>query len=259
MNSPAEVVSYYAELAELAAMKQQPPSAQDAARAKEQRKIDAETGGPFVAPPWLQKEEKKEEEHEEKEENERPDTGMPGLTSKSDTQPTKDTTMQITTTDAALTLAYGKAIEAYPDEQARIFKGAKIAKIPFDVLEHDGYTTVKSTDGAREYTVNGTCNCPDPTPRCKHVWAKALHRKMASIHHAMLMPENQHTAEVGTDRGIVHIVDEAWFHVPYGGPRGQFTNSAECVKGSQGTEWATMKAEQEKYEAAYWLEHGEIA
>ena len=166
---------------------------------------------------------------------------------------------RITTTDAALTIAYIKAIEAYPDEQARILKGARIAAIPFEIKEHGTYALVPSSKGDKEYTVNSHCDCPDPTPRCKHRFAVTLHRKAAIIHKAMLAPENQRTAEVDTHRGIVHIVDGAWFHVPYGGPRGQFTNESACVFGSHGTDWATVQEEKERWESWYYQEFGEIA
>jgi len=175
----------------------------------------------------------------------------------------------MTTTDAALTLAYLKAIEAYPDEKARILGGAKIAAQPFDILDHGTHVCVLSSQGTHRYTVNGTgrfpqCSCPDHAHgavdgRCKHVFAKWLHRKAATIHKAMLAPENQRTAEVGSERGIVHIVDGAWFHVPYGGPRGQFTNSAECVLGSHGTDWPAVQEEKDRWESWYYQEFGEVA
>ena len=86
-----------------------------------------------------------------------------------------------------------------------------------------------------------------------------MHRKAVRIHKAMLAPENQGTGEVGCKRGIVHIVDGAWFHVPYGGPRGQFTTEADCVIGSYGIDWPAMQAEKERWEAAYYAEYEEIA
>jgi len=169
----------------------------------------------------------------------------------------------ITTTDAALVLAYGLALDRYPTEKARILKGAKIAAQPFDVLEHDGYATVNSSDGARRYTVNGSCECADfqrGTERCKHRFAVSLHRKMANLHKAMLSPENQWCATVDGQGGVVHIVEEVWFHVPYDSPRGQFTNSAACILGAAGTTWPKSKAEaDERLNAAHYEEFGEVA
>ncbi len=147
----------------------------------------------------------------------------------------------LTTTEAALTLAYLKAIEAYPTEKTRILKGAKIAAQPFDVLEHDGYTTVNNSDGTRQYTVNGACECKDykrGTNRCKHRYAVSLHRKMASLHKAMHDPKNWWVAEVGETAGVCHIVDESWVFIPYNTHRGFFTNSSDCTLLTSGVYFA---------------------
>jgi len=172
-----------------------------------------------------------------------------------------------TTTSAALFIALTKALDAYPEEEKRILKGAQTASIPFDVLEHDGYTTIKSTDATKSYTINGHgCSCPDPTSRCKHIWAKNLHRKMASIHKAMLAPENWWEAAVGKIGGVVHITENAWVFIPFGGPRGFFTNSSDCVLLTSGLYFTpskpptpTPQEDNERWEAAYYHEYNEIA
>jgi len=225
---------------------------------KVQRAIRAETEV-YETPPWMKKNEETDEETDDTvREGPAPHHGASPLPS---SLTKEDTTMiqPITTTDAALMLAYFKAIEAWPDEQARILKGAKIAAIPFEIKEHGSYALVPSSKGDKQYTVNSHCDCPDPTPRCKHRFSVSLHRKAAQIHKGMLAPENQCCAMVGTESGIVHKVDAGFFFVPYGGPRGRFITSAEYVEGSQGIDWPAVQAEKERWEAAYYTEYGEIA
>jgi len=165
-----------------------------------------------------------------------------------------------TTTSAALFIALTKALDKYPEEEQRILKGATIANQPYGVLEHDWSTTVQSSGGTRQYTIqNGRCECFDRSPRCKHRFAQSLARKAAYIHKDMLAPENVKTVEVGHERGIVHTAETGVFFVPYGGPRGRFITSADYVEGSRGTDWPTVQAEKERWEAAYYLEYNEIA
>jgi hypothetical protein len=245
----------------------------DEAWAQVMRHIDAETGGPFVTPPFLKKTEETEDADETDETEERPGPGRPsrpvgkahptwdGLGTRRylNAQEHSTVTKTFTTTSAALFIATTRAIEAYPDEETRILKGAEIAMQPFDIQEHGTFALVKSSKGDTQYTVNSHCDCPDVVSRCKHRFSVSLHRKAAHIHKALLAPENQFCAMVGTESGIVHKVDGGFFFVPYGGPHGRFITSAEYVEGAQGPDWPAVQTEKDRWESAYYAEYDEIA
>lgn len=87
-----------------------------------------------------------------------------------------------TRTHAAVQAMVLKAIAAYPDEQARIERGAQLALQGHVELLEDGSAKVRSSDLAQTYyCINRTCPCWDfqraPGGRCKHRWAKTLLRR----------------------------------------------------------------------------------
>jgi hypothetical protein len=74
-----------------------------------------------------------------------------------------------------------RAVAAYPEEIARIERGADFVRQGAVDLHANGTATVYS--GEQRYEVNGHCECGDaqyraPEGRCKHRWAKALYRRM---------------------------------------------------------------------------------
>lgn len=152
------------------------------------------------------------------------------------------TTPACTLWEAAIGLAYGRAITRYPAEQDRVRRGARIAAQPFgvDLAQHQ----VQSADGTLWYSVrNGHCACQDRATRCKHLWAKALTKCATAIHQRLLRHGHQWVATVGAESGVLHATEVVeqhgqtlpaglLFFVPYGGPRGRFVAPADAVLGA---------------------------
>ncbi|HEX6827093.1 MAG TPA: hypothetical protein VF077_12320 [Nitrospiraceae bacterium] len=83
---------------------------------------------------------------------------------------------------AALQAMVLKAVERYPDEQARIARGAALAMQGHVELLPDGSAKVQS--GSQEqvyYTVRRECVCADwrskRSAHCKHLWGRTLLRR----------------------------------------------------------------------------------
>jgi hypothetical protein len=82
---------------------------------------------------------------------------------------------------AALQAAVEAALAAYPQDEARILRGAEIVARG-GVREPEAGSHVWNVGIYHYYPVNGTCPCPDTVmnsvARCKHRYAKALYKKM---------------------------------------------------------------------------------
>lgn len=81
----------------------------------------------------------------------------------------------------ALCAAYRCAMTAYPETE-RMRKGLRLALDGHVQLHEDGTALVLSQHTSSVYTVvQGTCDCPDPEPQCKHRWSKALLKKARTL------------------------------------------------------------------------------
>lgn len=130
--------------------------------------------------------------------------------------------------DANLQAAANRAAKTYPDECARIRRGLAIAESGGVELLADGTALVQSqTHEGMHYILNGHCSCPDyaraPGNRCKHRWAKSLH-KAALAQDRRDMPPAKYWAEYhGREPLAVPGVAEfdtakqAWWFIPEDG------------------------------------------
>lgn len=101
-------------------------------------------------------------------------------------------------TQTALYAMMCKALAAYPDEQARIERGAQLALQGHVTLHDDGSATVRSSDTTQTYyCLQRTCLCWDfrraPGGRCKHRFGATLLRRayahLFQAPHAMADPQ----------------------------------------------------------------------
>lgn len=84
---------------------------------------------------------------------------------------------------SALHVLRARALDRYPNEEARINRGHALALQGGVTLHADGTASAYSTTLVDTwYRINGTCLCQDaafraPAGRCKHRWATCLLRK----------------------------------------------------------------------------------
>lgn len=134
------------------------------------------------------------------------------------------TVAQSTTTvqfDAALRTAARKAVQAYPGEQARIDRGLVIALNGGVELLPNGVARVQSQSNSEIiYEVNGHCDCPDheraTEGRCKHRWAKSLHKWAVKVYAAQPVERYYATYYPPTGDGLQGIAtwtERGWLFV----------------------------------------------
>jgi len=89
----------------------------------------------------------------------------------------------ITLENAVLSTVIALAVDAYPDERARIIRGGRLYHKGHVVKATDGWVVVSEQSIATYKIKDGKCDCADsdfgaPEGRCKHRWAVCFAKRV---------------------------------------------------------------------------------